>query len=541
MPCRLSFWRVLAAVLIPAASPAADVTAGVPIERSVTIYRPPFVRPQSLDLDGLAGFALVSETRRIDLPAGESRIRFEGVANGIEPETALISGLPSGIVEKNEDARVLSPAELVASAVGRTLTVVRTHPKTGQSTRIPGVIRSDAQGGVVFQSAEGIEALRCSGMPETFRFEARTDLSAAPTLSVLVDTAAATSVTVTLSYLAAGFDWTADYVATLSGNGRTIDLGAWVTLANSNDVSFPSAQTQVVAGRLNRVEEASANASGRDLPHSSTILARCWPAESEHGIEVTGADDELRLFKRSVPAPRAIALEEMVVTAQRRTVEQEQLGDLKLYRVPEATDVLSRQMKQVRLLDRSAIPVVTYYRADLRANQESASVPAGEWLRTKNDTPHHLGLPLPSGRINLFAPVDDSSLLIGQAALHDTAVNEELDLEFGVSPDVRLRSTTYSTTITPDRSWRVPPNLRRVRRFKSATVDHIQRIEIVNARASPIPMELHLLLQNNEQLIRSDQTPVVVSGRPVFKLTVPANETVAIRYQTEHTEQAIVR
>jgi hypothetical protein len=104
-----------------------------------------------------------------------------------------------------------------------------------------------------------------------------------------------------------------------------------------------------------------------------------------------------------------------------------------------------------------------------------------------------------------------------------------------------LRSTTYSTTITPDRSWRVPPNLRRVRRFKSATVDHIQRIEIVNARASPIPMELHLLLQNNEQLIRSDQTPVVVSGRPVFKLTVPANETVAIRYQTEHTEQAIVR
>ena len=59
--------------------------------------------------------------------------------------------------------------------------------------------------------------------------------------------------TVTLSYLARGFDWAADYIATLSADGKSMDLGAWVTLANGNGVGFPDSRTEVVAGRVNRV------------------------------------------------------------------------------------------------------------------------------------------------------------------------------------------------------------------------------------------------------------------------------------------------
>src|SRR3546814_18230215 len=63
--------------------------------------------------------------------------------------------------------------------------------------------------------------------------------------------------TVTLSYLARGFDWSADYVATLGADGSTLDLGAWVTLANGNGTGFPQASTTVVAGRLNKIGRAS--------------------------------------------------------------------------------------------------------------------------------------------------------------------------------------------------------------------------------------------------------------------------------------------
>src|SRR3546814_16182250 len=132
-------------------------------------------------------------------------------------------------------------------------------------------MRCEAGGGVVFGTAEGVEALRFSGLSETFDFALATPgLSARPTLSVTTRSDRAVDATVTLSYLARGFDWSADYVATLGADGSTLDLGAWVTLANGNGTGFPQASTNVVAGRLNRSEERRyGNRCGR------TCRSRC--------------------------------------------------------------------------------------------------------------------------------------------------------------------------------------------------------------------------------------------------------------------------
>jgi hypothetical protein len=74
---------------------------------------------------------------------GQHRLRFEGVADGIEPASAIVTGLPSGVIEKNRDAALLSPAALVDAAEaqqGRVL-LSRTAPN-GITTRREGVIRS---------------------------------------------------------------------------------------------------------------------------------------------------------------------------------------------------------------------------------------------------------------------------------------------------------------------------------------------------------------------------------------------------------------
>ncbi len=95
-------------------SPAADapapaeVAANAPSSLSVTVYRAPARESGSFDLDDLGGFALVSETRMVHLPAGASRLRFEGVADGIEPVSAIVTGL-DGIAEKNREGQLLSP------------------------------------------------------------------------------------------------------------------------------------------------------------------------------------------------------------------------------------------------------------------------------------------------------------------------------------------------------------------------------------------------------------------------------------------------
>src|SRR5262249_13930146 len=157
---------------------------------------------------------------------------------------------------------------------------------------------------------------------------------------------------VQLSYLARGFDWAADYTIDMKPGGK-MDLGAWVTLANGNGVSFKDARVQIVAGRVNRE-------SGEVEPISigEPILARCWPQGSTSDIP------EFQIERGVVPgsflgppAPVAVATAQMaerdVVVLTANKVSEEQLGDLKLYRVPDRTTVASRQSKQVRLLDKT--------------------------------------------------------------------------------------------------------------------------------------------------------------------------------------------
>jgi hypothetical protein len=514
--------------------PANTVRAGAVTDVSVTVYRAPHGSSDSLDLDELEGFALVTETRTVSLPPGESRIRFEGVADGIQPESAIITGLPGGVLEKNHDAQVLSPAALVTATLGRSVWLVRTNPKSGKATEVAGTLRSDSEG-VVFQSAAGdIEALRCSGLPETFHFDAATDATATPTLSALIRSPGPATAKVRLSYLAHGFDWMANYVATVSPDGRTIDLGAWVTLANSNAMSFPDAHAQVVAGRLNRESE---EVEPVDL--GAEILAQCWPRGSTSDTPEEPYIDAAKPFQLVVvtaarksaamaPAPMAGALMEAVV------VQQEQLGDLKLYRVPERTSVTSRQIKQVRLLDRQAIPVTLIYGADIAPNVESAARPLRKALRTRNDSDHHLGLPLPSGRVAAFYEHGGVPLLVNEAPLRDIAVDEEFEINAGEAPDVEVTSTIEKRDVDPTKHKELPL-IPGVVHLRSSEVGEVNRIEISNARSVPASVELRVLLPDGTSLVQADHVPVTRNGHPTFRLTVPAEGTSIVRYQTQHT------
>jgi hypothetical protein len=501
---------------------AASVTASPPRQVSVTIYRAPDRESGSIDIDELGGFALVTETREVLLVAGESRLGFEGVADGIEAASAIVTGLPSSVIEKNRDAALLSPSALIAVAVGKTVMLIRTNRKTGKTTRVPGTILSDVDG-ILFQTGEGIEALRCSGITEAFSFDGHEiGLSATPTLSVLTRSDQPVHTMVTLSYLAGGFDWAADYTAKLSADGTTIDLGAWVTLANSNGITFTNATAQVVAGRLN-------HDSGRIDPIllRSSIIARCWSRGS------TGDASSDVAYMQAMPAAfmasRAAESDDIIVTAQRR-VELEQLGDLKLYRVPYPTTIASRQAKQVRLLDRRTIPVTRFYTADLQANETGKLDPAKVSLRSRNDKAHHLGLPLPSGRISTFQPAGQRLLLVGESGLADTAVDEDVEIEIGDASDVQVQQT--EDTRNRNGSYKIIPMVPGVAFLKMNALDDTSRIQISNAQPKPINFELRLKLDDGQKVARADHAFGMKNGRPIFRLIIPANNTVLIRYQT---------
>jgi hypothetical protein len=536
--------------LVSAQAPlsAQEVRAEAPSDLSVTVYRAPYRRSGSIDLDSLEGFALIRETRTVNLPAGLSRVRFEGVADGMEAVSAILVGLTDGVIEKNLDAQLLSPATLIAAAVGRRVTLLRTNAKTGQTERVSGVIRAAADG-VVFETQDGIEALRCSNLPESFTFTNTTGLTASPTLSVLIRTTRRVTERIQLSYLAHGFDWAANYSATLSADDKTVDLGAWVTLANGNGVGLPAAHTQVVAGRLNHQSGVV-----EPIDAGGAVLARCWPQGS------TSDEPQVLQIERAIPldfqlqmqagmsfataalaSPMARGLAEVTVTGSR--VSQEQLGDLKLYRVPQRTTVASRQAKQVRLLDRQAIPVHRAYTTDLyvngNAHGEDAPLPVAAVLRTRNDASNHLGLPLPSGQVAVFASRGNASLLLNEAGIRDLALNEEVEFDLGTASDVQARSIGTQTTIDPAQAKTIPlvPG---VLSLREAQLDVAQRVEVANARASSIDFELRLQLQEG-RVVRADQPLGTRNGRPVFRLHIPAHTTMTVRFQTAHVQVRAVR
>ena len=140
--------RLAALLLCLAPLPAAAqtiVTSARPDRVAVTVYRDPN-RPaaQVPNIQWLNGVALISETRQISIVPGTTDIRFEGVAGGIIPQSAIVTGLPEGFIERNRDAYLLSPATLLDRSLGRRVHLRRTSRATGQVREQEAIIRSGA-------------------------------------------------------------------------------------------------------------------------------------------------------------------------------------------------------------------------------------------------------------------------------------------------------------------------------------------------------------------------------------------------------------
>ncbi|WP_260581868.1 DUF4139 domain-containing protein [Sphingopyxis sp. PET50] len=242
---------------------------------AVTVYRAPNRGAGPINPNWPQGFALVTETRVVTLPAGTAVLRFEGVSEGLLPETAVVSGMPDGVREKNRDARLLSPAGLVDAFLKRSVTLRRTDRKTGKVREQQAIIQAGPNGGVILQTAAGYEALGCAGLPERMLYSrVPRDLSAKPTLSILVESARARTVTLQLVYLSEGFDWAANYVVDRAEGGKALGITGWITVANGGVTSFPGAQLNVIAGRLNKGYRAP-------LPRTppGALVLKCWPMD----------------------------------------------------------------------------------------------------------------------------------------------------------------------------------------------------------------------------------------------------------------------
>src|SRR3569623_1463113 len=268
---------LLLLLLLPASLPAAPAIVSAAPERvSVTLYRAPY-RPPGVRIDpeeeNLGGYALVTESRTVDLPMGPVTIRFEGGASGIQPETAILTGAEAR--EKNQDRQLLSKQALLDAFTGQQVVLRRTDAATGKVTQTRVRIRSAANG-VVVETPDGFESLNCTGLNETILYpNVPAGVSAKPELSMARGDQPGGRRTVTLSYLTGNFDWQANYVADLSADASKVDLFAWLTLASRDDTSFVDAGTTAIAGRVSRADGDADFPQPQRPPYR--VIAQCWP------------------------------------------------------------------------------------------------------------------------------------------------------------------------------------------------------------------------------------------------------------------------
>ena len=508
-------WLALASA--PAAAQTI-VTSPRPERVAVTVYRD--LRRDSatpFNLQWLEGYALITETRQVALPAGETELRFEGVAGGMIPQSAIVTGFPDGVVERNRDALLLSPATLLDRSLGARVHIRRTSRATGRVTETDAVIRTGADGAVALETSAGVEALRCTGLPETLLYDrVPPGLSPRPTLSVRARANAPLNATVTLSYLANGFDWQATYIAQISEDGERLDLFAWMTLASSDETSFADADVNALAGRPNREHDSTEEREGGPLtlhcwPHATTsdIPLEQWRRlPMGRGRWLGGEDIEV-----GRPNLESVVPITTVSSAEVRTMAQlDELGDFKLYHIPEPVTLAAHSQKQVALLERADVRFTTVYndyvsRYEFRGR---ASSPAYRILRLRNRATDGLGLPLPGGRLALFAQAGGRPILLGEGDVGDYAVGEEVEIGAGRSPAVRTEIVLLSE------------NVRERRHELSVTVTN----------GLPHPVRYEADLDANEGTIipaggvRLGRGPRV----PRWEVTLPAHGRATLRY-----------
>ncbi|WP_285709183.1 DUF4139 domain-containing protein [Erythrobacter oryzae] len=503
------------------------VDAAAPSDIAVTIYRDPDRgEGEELDAEYPGGLAMISETRRVTLPKGESTIRFEGVAEGMVGVSAIVTGLPGGTIEKNRNAQLLSPAALVDGTLGNRVTITRMNPATGQQVSETAVVRTRADGGLVLQTGQGFEAVQCSGLPETLTYgRIPAGLSAQPVFSVDTRSPEGGTFDVTLTYLAWGFDWQADYVGRMSGkpSGEEFEMGllSWLTLVNDNGQSFDNARLQIIAGRLNVESDYQGLA---DPPVAEGLYLTCYPLGStSDGVE-PGMYAPPPPPPPPAPPPPPMAMEAIVVTGARLradmqdvplavsvvTAEEENLGDLKLFRVPGRADVSAKGMKQVAFLNKDAVKARLLYQVgcnpDAWIGAEDDPWPASVLLVTKNEDKKGLGVALPQGAMTLYEPTSGGERLGATTSLRDYARGQDIELDLPQSQQVFARCAAVSRTGREQgRKWTA------------------MRSVLTNANPHPVTVRLQLAWAGGYDIRFPRMKPVLKNGYQTVEVTLPAN------------------
>lgn len=453
----------------PAQKPAADSAAATTTlndqsDLALTVYN--------------SELALVRDVRQINLPAGESRLRFMDIAASINPATVHFRSTTEpgklSVIEQNYEYDLLDPNKLLQKYVGREVTLMQGE----QAVKATLVADNGAPvwkiGNEIITNL-GHGSMRFPELPE--------NLYERPTLLWTLQNSGARKQTVEASYLTGNMSWSADYVLNASKDETSGDLDGWVTLENHSGTAFKNAQLQLVAGDLHRVRDLEGFRREADV---MSAMAKAVPA-----------------------AP----------------FQQEAFSEYHLYSLSHRTSIFNQESKQISLLSASRFPMRKVYEVNGQsyyyrtAAQPGAPLkdPVQVFYRFKNEDKVGLGMPLPAGTVRVYqADSRGGSLFVGEDHIDHTPKDEDIRLHIGNAFDIvaERKQTDYKA-------------------ISSRVYEFEYEITLRNHKDTPITVEVNEPIGGDWEMLNSTykftktaafaaqfQVPVEKDGTSVLKYRV---------------------
>lgn len=431
--------------------------------------------------------ALVKDQRIVHLNSGINNLAWRDVSAQIKPETALLRSLDHtgsfSTLEQNFDFDLLTPQKLLEKYVGKTISIAKTQPVTGnESTELAEVL--SANNGIVLRIGNRIE----TGVPGRIIYDSvPSNLRDRPTLVAKLNNQKAAAHTIELSYLTGGLYWKADYVAELNTKDNSIDLSAWVTLTNTSGTSYQHAKLQLVAGQLNRVDASSAH-----------------PAAMTKVLAIAAEDS--------------------------RNLAEEPLLEYHMYSLDRPTTIAENQTKQVALLQAANIPArkelvlqgSAYYYSGSHGDL-GQKIKVDTFMEFDNKEAAKLGLPLPGGIMRVYKKDSQGNAqFVGEDKIAHTPKNETVRLKLGNAFDITAdkKQTDFKVLPRPAKG--------------NSLVESAYEIVIKNAKKEAVTVAVQEPIPGDWKILQQNHTSQKVnSNTAVWNIHIPAEGKTTLNYRVQ--------
>ncbi len=448
----------------------------------------------------IPGYAMVRETRSVALSDKRSEVRIADVAALIDPTTVSFKSLTdlegTRVLEQNYHFDLVSGAKLLERYIGETITVEqflsdKIESVTGKLLSASGGLILEAEDGkvVTLQSYSNIRFPQLPG-----------GLITKPTLVWDIATAKPGPHEAEISYQTGGMTWWADYNLTFAdgkdANSGTLDVGAWVSIANMSGASYNDSKLKLVAGDVQRVE--------------------------------TGGRGNVMMDMAMAPSQ----FQEKTGFAEKAFFEYH------LYTLGRSTTLPDRSTKQIELFPKAAgVPVekqyVYYgsqgylYYGGVNQNRD-LGIPMNKkvdvYLTFRNEEKKGLGIPLPAGRVrvNKLDTADGSLEFIGEDIIDHTPKDEKVNIKVGSAFDVIGERKQTDFRVDGNRQWIQES-------FDIILRNHKQEPVNILVKESLYRSANWKIIKNNENYEKQDAFTIH------FPVSVPADGEKTIRYTVEYT------